>query len=211
LSRVKINRVAATKPSAETRARILETAWHQARERGVDAISMKEIAAAAGVSRQLLYFHYGNRAGLLLAMARHQDRRSGFAARVLAAQELPPLEALESLIRQWCEYIPELVPVARALEAALITGDEGGAAWQDRFGQLHSILRETIERVAGAGQLAPGWTVETAADWAWARIQPSFWDYLVRMRGWSPSDFADRMTESLLAELVSERRAARRG
>ena len=43
---------------------------------------MKDIAAAAGVSRQLVYFHYGNRAGLLTAMARHRDEASGFAQAV---------------------------------------------------------------------------------------------------------------------------------
>jgi hypothetical protein len=30
----------------------------------------------------------------------------------------------------------EILPVARALEAAVITGDEGGRAWQDRMDDL---------------------------------------------------------------------------
>jgi AcrR family transcriptional regulator len=203
LSRVKINFMASTDLSSETRSRILETAWEHVRERGVDAVSVKEIAAAAGVSRQLIYFHYGNRAGLLLAMARHQDRRSGFGHRVAAARELPPVEAFDALIRAWCEYVPQLLPVARALEAALITGDEGGAAWQDRFGELHRVFRHALERVARHGRLAPGWSVETATDWAWARAQPSQWDYLVSMRSWSPDDWVERMTRSVSGELVS--------
>jgi AcrR family transcriptional regulator len=194
--------MAMTELSAETRSRILEAAWEHVRERGVEGVSVKDVAAAAGVSRQLVYFHYGNRAGLLLAMARHQDRRSGIVDRVAAARELPPVEAFEALLRAWCAYIPELLPVARALEAALITGDEGGAAWEDRFADLHGVFREAIDRVADEGRLAPGWTVDTATDWAWARTQPSSWDYLVGMRGWSPEEWTERIIRSVLAELV---------
>jgi AcrR family transcriptional regulator len=204
--------VATTELSAETRARILETAWDHVRERGVDAVSVKEIAAAADVSRQLVYFHYGSRAGLLLAMARHQDRRSGFGHRVVATFELPPVEALEALVRAWCEYVPELLPVARALEAALITGDEGGAAWQDRFEELHQVFGHALERVECDGRLAAGWTVDSATDWIWARTQPSSWDYLVGMRGWSPEEWIDRMTRSVIDEVVkpADRAAAAR-
>src|SRR5690242_6776150 len=132
--------MATTDLSSETRARILETAWQRLREAGTSAVSVKDIAAAAGVSRQLVYFHYVNRAGLLLAMARHQDRRSGFSQRVAAARRLPPVPAFEQLVRTWCGYIPELLPVARALEAALITGDEGGAAWRVHLEDLHEAF-----------------------------------------------------------------------
>jgi AcrR family transcriptional regulator len=111
--------------SAETRARILEIAWEHGREARASAVSVKDIAAAAGVSRQLICFHYGNRAGLLVAMARHQDDRSSFCGRVAATRRLAPAAALEALLREWCAYLPELLPVARALEAALISGEDG--------------------------------------------------------------------------------------
>lgn len=194
--------MSSTELSAETRRRVLDSAWERVLEHGPKGASVKDIAAAAGVSRQLVYFHYGNRAGLLLAMARHQDRRSGFGHRVVAAAELPPVEALEALVRAWCEYVPELAPVARALEAALITGDEGGAAWRDRMGELHEVFARALERVDEAGRLAAGWTARSAADWAWARLQVRLWDYLVEMRGWAPEDYIERMTRSVVDELA---------
>ena len=67
-----------TEISAETRARILEAAWARVRDQGPSALSVKAIADAAGVSRQLVYFHYGTRAGLIVAMARHRDATGGF-------------------------------------------------------------------------------------------------------------------------------------
>jgi AcrR family transcriptional regulator len=188
-----------------TRARILDTAWTLMRERGVNAVTLAEIARAAGVSRQLVYVHFDNRAGLLVAMARHHDARSGFAARVAAARKLPPLAALERLLRSWLDYLPEILPVARALEAAAINGDEGGAAWHDRMADLHEVIRAAVERVDRDGRLAAPWTVQTATDWTWARANVSTWQQLVAERGWSPAKYAERTVRSILADLTAAR------
>ena len=151
-----------TEISAGTRERILDAAWARVRDGGAGAASVKAIAADAGVSRQLVYFHYRNRAGLLLAMARHRDRTSGFAGRVRdGGGSCRRSRRSRRCCGPGASYLPELTPVARALEAALIAGDEGGEAWTDRMGDLHAILRAAADRVAGAGRLAPGWT---AAD-----------------------------------------------
>ena len=192
-----------TQLSAETRGRLLAAAWRLAADRGPSAVTVKDVAAAAGVSRQLVYFHYQNRAGLLLAMARHQDRASGFRHRVAVTRALPPAEGLEAFLREWCGYIPDLLPVARALEAAYITGDEGGEAWLDRMSELREACRLAVEPVERAGHLATGWTTESAADWAWARIQPSAWAHLVGIRDWDPAAFTERTVTTLLAELVT--------
>lgn len=191
-----------TELSADTRARILGTAWQLIQDRGAGAVTVKEVASAAGVSRQLVYFHYQNRAGLLLAMARHRDRSSGFLRQVAAARELSPVPGFEAFLRAWCAYLAELVPVARALEAAYVTGDEGGDAWRDRMTELREACRLALERVAGEGRLAAGWTAESAADWAWARIQPSTWAHLVGMCGWDAARYTERTVGSLLAELT---------
>ena len=182
----------------DSRERILETAFQLVREQGASAVTMAGIADAAGLSRQMVYVHFRSRAGLLTAMARDHDRRSGFAARVAAARALPPAEALERLLREWLAYVPEILPVARALEAAAITGEAGGDAWRDRMDDLHAVFRAAFERV----ELAPGWTVDTATDWAWARVQPSAWAHLVGERGWDAGEFAERTTRSILGEVV---------
>jgi AcrR family transcriptional regulator len=195
--------MATTELSAETRTRLLTAAWRLATERGPSAVSVTEVAAAAGVSRQLVYFHYRNRAGLLQAMARHQDQASGFRRRVASTRALPPRQGLEAFLREWCGYLADLLPVARALEAAYITGDEGGEAWLDRMSELREACRLAVERVERAGHLAPGWTTEQGADWAWARIQPSAWAHLVGIRGWDPALFTERTVTTLLAELVA--------
>src|SRR5262245_4492288 len=184
--------MATSELSADTRSRILDAAWERVRDGGTGAVSVKDIAAAAGVSRQLVYFHYGNRAGLLTAMARHRDESSAFARAVAAGA------SLEALLRAWCDYVPEILPVARALEAALVTGDEGGEAWRARMAELRAIF----VRALATESLAPGWTVDSAADWIWARVQPSGYAHLVGERGWSHAAFRERTVESLRSELL---------
>jgi hypothetical protein len=100
--------------------------------------------------------------------------------------------------------VPEILPVARALEAALVTDDDGGSAWRDRMDELHEVLRKAVGRL----DIADGWTVDTAADWAWARIQPSTWQHLVQERGWTPQRYTERTVGSLQQELSARPAAA---
>jgi AcrR family transcriptional regulator len=171
-------------------------------ERGV-GVPVGEIAAAAGVSRQLVYVHFTSRAGLLVAMTRHQDVRSGFRERAWATRELPPAEALEALARSWCEYAAQIMPVPLELEAALIAGEDGAVAWRDRMGELHQAFRFATGRLEAVGELAAGWTADSAADWTLAQVQPSNWLHLVRERGWSEDEYVGRTVASILTQVVA--------
>ena len=172
-------------------------------ERGPSGVTIAEIATAAGVSRQLVYFHFENRSGLLVAMARHHDVRSGFTDRTREVARLPATEAFEALIAAWLAYVPEILPVAQALEAAVIAGEDGADAWHDRMGALRETFRAAVERLAAEGALRDGWTVDAAADWAWARCQPATWRHLVVDRGWSADELIRRTTVSIVAEIAN--------
>jgi hypothetical protein len=63
--------------------------------------------------------------------------------------------------------------------------------------ELHAIFRRALART----DLAPGWTVETAADWIWARVQPSAYAHLVGERGWTHADYTERTIASLMREI----------
>ena len=195
-----------TLPQRNARAHILETAWRLVGERGVQAVTVADIAAASGVSRQLVYHHFESRAGLLVAMARHHDAASGFRTRLVATRELAPVDGLETALRLWLGYVPEVLPVARALEAALIAGDEGGAAWRDRMDDIHEAFRLAVARIEEAERLAAGWTVDTAADWVYARSHVSTWQHLVADRGWPAEDYVERTVASIMAEVVASAR-----
>ena len=84
------------------------------------------------------------------------------------------MAALEALLRAWLEYVPRSSRWPTTLEAAVITDDDAADAWRDRMGELREAFRFAIERVAARRRArADGWTVDAAADWVWARCQPS--------------------------------------
>jgi AcrR family transcriptional regulator len=60
--------------AARNRARILEAAARLFAERGVEAVSMDDIAAAAGVGKGTLFRRFGDRAGLALALLEESER-----------------------------------------------------------------------------------------------------------------------------------------
>jgi AcrR family transcriptional regulator len=197
-----------------TGERILDEAERLIRERGAaHRVRVVDIAAAAGVSRQSLYLHFESRAGLLAAMTRRMDERSGFSETV-GEIVCRPGQVLEPIIRAWLAYLPEIMPVASALEAARVNDEAGAAAFQERMADVRSLFSFAVERLATEGLLAAGWTVESAADWIWARTHVTEWQHVVVERGWDPEAFVERCVASILAEIVRDdvhppRRASR--
>lgn len=190
----------------DTGTRILDVAWRLVAERGAADLTLADVGAAAGVSRQTVYLHFGSRAGLFVAMARRHDEAHGFPERIDATRALPPVESLEGHVRTWLDYVEEILPVARALEAATATGGDGGAAWLDRMERWWQCLRLAVDRVAADRRLADGWTVDTATDWLWAQVHVSRWQHLVVERGWDRERFVEQTIASLRRDLVTGRR-----
>jgi AcrR family transcriptional regulator len=193
-----------------TRERILTAAWQVARERGSVQFTLAEIASLAGVSRQALYLHFDNRANLLVEMARRVDHSSGFVSGIAATRKRAALPGFRQVLRLWYEHLTEILPVARALEAAAIAADEGAKAYHDRMQAWHDTLRIAITALADAGRLRREWTVDQAADWVWARTQPANYDYLVRQRLWPADAVIERTIRSVVAEITTTPAARRR-
>ena len=173
---------------SSSRSRVLDAAWDLVRREGAEALTMAAVARASGVSRQMVYLHFENRAGLFTAMARHHDERTGFVGQVRATFDLEPAAGLEALLRAWLAYVPVILPVARALQAAALTGADGGQAWHDRMRDLRSALRSAVERL----ELAPGWEPGDAADWLWSQVHTARWDQLVVECGGPAEVFVER-------------------
>lgn len=182
-----------TKISDETRANILEAAWSlMADQRRLDA-GMAEIAAAAGVSRQTLFLAFGNRAGVLVAMARHQDSRSDHAQqlrRIAATGADRP--ALHAFIDAWLDYLPVVYPVAIQFETGSLSDVDANAAWQDRI--FSQGVRMGLDRILGRIVASSGQQAEfdssRLADLCLTLLVPSAWRYLVVERGWTAGAFS---------------------
>lgn len=182
-----------SKISEETRATILEAAWNlMAEQRRLDA-GMAEIAAAAGVTRQTLFLAFGNRAGVLVAMARHQDTRGDHvqAMRQIAATG-SDVAALHAFVDAWLDYLPIVYPVAIQLETDSLSDADANAAWQDRiFSQgVRLGLDRILGQIAAGGGLPAGQDPSRLADVCLTLLVPSSWRFLVVERGWTAEAFA---------------------
>lgn len=190
-------------PDPQTRERLLDAAWELVDGEGAVTLTLGEVAGRAGVSRQALYLHFPNRATLLAEMARRMDRISGFRRQVTATRRLPAAEGFRALVEGWLAYVPRILRTARALEAATVTGSDGAEAYLDRMAEWREAIRIAVERLAQEGRLAPGWTVDEAADWAWAQLHPSLYSHLVHERGWPAEAVARRILGALDRELLT--------
>jgi AcrR family transcriptional regulator len=186
----------------ETRERILVATWKLMGGSKDLNVRIADIAAAAGVSRQAVYLHFGNRANLLLAAVRYRDSTSPTETIRRAAEEDAVPGALANFVRCWFEHIPRIQPVAHLLSAASQTDPEAKLAWEDRMTLLRRHCLTLAKRLAKGGLLKPEWTAKQAADWIWHRTHLDGWRHLVGERGWTAAQYGRRVIESLQRDLV---------
>lgn len=182
-----------SKPITETtKATILDAAWTLIADEARVDVSQSEIALAAGVSRQTIFYAFGSRTGLLTAMVRHKDERTDHVAGLTAHARSggDPVEAFLGYTSVWLDYLPEVYPVAILLDAAALTDPDAKAAIDDRLVQaLLGGFQRLAGRVAAAGRLRPGVAPEEVAQEIWSATHVSAWRRLVVECGWPMERF----------------------
>ena len=101
---------------------IVEAAGRLFGERGYDATRLDEIAAAAGVTKPILYRHFGSKQELYLALlARHRDDLAQFAAMFPATGT--PEQRVRAVLEAWVDYVE-----THSYAWKMIFRDSGGGA-----------------------------------------------------------------------------------
>jgi AcrR family transcriptional regulator len=109
-------------PKPERRRVIEEAASRLFAERGYAEARLDDIAAAAGVTKQLLYRHFPSKKALHLALlAKHRDEILGVLSESMSAPG-PLAERLPRVLDDWFTYVEEH-PFASALLFRDTTGD----------------------------------------------------------------------------------------
>jgi AcrR family transcriptional regulator len=134
-----------------TAARIRDEAMGLFAAHGADAVSLRTIAAAAGVSAPLIVHHYGSKAGLRAAV----DAHLGTAlAEVIGSLEDPgaltDAGGMAALLDAALAAYPNLLPYLRRV---LI---EGGDLARSLFADLHTATVSVLERLRTQGLVRPG-------------------------------------------------------
>ena len=179
--------------SGDTDSRILEAALVRLRANPVASLTMAQVAAQAGVSRQAVYLHFADRTALLTALVRHVD--GGRAAKIAAIAKAPSARAaVAAMVALGASDNPGLWPVVRIFDG-LRQGDAAvEAVWQDRQSERLGPCRAIAERFQGEGALAPHLSLDAAADLLWTLTSPLLWEELVIGRGWSAERYRRHVT-----------------
>lgn len=188
----------------ETRDRILRATWDLVPALG-PGLRVADVADRAGVSRQAVYLHFGDRGGLLLALVAWSDEMLGLgtlAGRVWAASS--GVAALDRMIEVHATYAPRIDAVARVLEVHHYQDPALAAAWRDRMNSRREAHRQIIKRIKQEDRLAAGWTIDSATDLFYALTMPSPWRELTEERGWSAQQYASRMKRLLRRALLTD-------
>lgn len=190
--------------SERTRHDILDTAWTLIARRGAD-ISLSEIAAAVGITRQSIYVHFGSRGGLLVALVRRADERADIEKKFVGALATKDAkERLEACLDVWLRFVPEIYPVARDL-IRLRHGDaEAATAWEDRMTDLRGMFSTLALSLRADHALAAHWTPARAADFMWASSSVESWGLLIQDCGWNPSKAAKSIKYALSRSLLAD-------
>ncbi len=197
-----------TAVTPDTRAKVLHTAWRLIETRGAAAVTLADIADAAGVSRQTIYLLFGSRAGLLIATTRLRDVTSPVVREMsVTARQAKSKHDFERFIQLWFEHVTVIFPIARAIEAAAASDPDARAAWQERMDALRRVIRRLIDGLADAGYLSACWTPEEATEWFWSRTHINVWSQLVADRNWPPEKVIGRVIDSLWQDLIDGNRA----
>ncbi|WP_240521976.1 TetR/AcrR family transcriptional regulator [Amycolatopsis vastitatis] len=107
--------------AARNRAAILDAAAVLFAEHGVDAVSMDQVAAAAGVGKGTLFRRFGDKAGLAAALldAREHVLQEGILhGPPPLGPGAPPVERLAAFADAYLDYLLEHLPVVRMSETA---------------------------------------------------------------------------------------------
>jgi AcrR family transcriptional regulator len=187
-----------------TRRLILEASWELMKEQGA-AIRLSDVATRAGVSRQAVYLHFGDRAGLILGLVRHMDETLGLGQslqHVFSAET--GAEALARLIALHRTFNPAIDPIAQVLAAGQYDDQALGKAWQERLEFRRSHHRQVIQRIHDDGELPKDWCPEEAGDLLFAITLPAVWRELVRNLGWTPERAEQAMARLVQRAFVDE-------
>ncbi len=134
-------------PPAERRALIIEAAGRLFAERGFDATRLDQIAAAAGVTKPILYRHFSNKTALYEALLeRHRADLRTLAA--VVPREGPLEQRVREALNTWLSYVEN-----HSYAWKLLFVDTGGGAEIQRLrsdvrAQARAVLAKLLDTLA---------------------------------------------------------------
>lgn len=188
----------------ETRRQILAAALKLFPARGVHGVSIEAVADAAGVSRGIVYHHYGSKRGLLDAMNLHLMQDAGLDRVWEAAQHENAVTGLHEFLRQNCRFHSKTASAIHIGRYLALTDADARKSFEASYVTARKLfLSGLVARLADQGHLHPEWTPEDAVEVLMVLTSAESFDSVVRYANRSLDEGAallSRMASVLLAD-----------
>ena len=184
--------------SARTRERLLGAARHLLDEHGFATVTLEDVAASAGVSRQTVYLHFGSRGGLLASLARFVDEAIApldLFERMTAAPTA--VAALDAGLDIHIHFEARVHVYARALQAIKEGDPAAQEAWNDRMMSRQDGVSIVVDRIVQEDLLADGWSRAEAIQFMCALTSVDMYDALVVQAQWSTKRYKKHLMEAV--------------
>ena len=192
-----------------TRQAILDAARRLFERDGYTATSVPTIAAEAGVALKTVYVIFETKVGLLRAVweARFGGDEEGVPvferAWYLAVSAQQDAERkLRLVAAQSLRVKTGSGALLESIRNASFTDSEIAVLWDDIERKLLDVARSIVEQLDDMGALAPGLTIEDAADILWTLNHPTVWHLTVRARGWTAERYERWLGDAFCMQLL---------
>ncbi|MFV8161445.1 TetR/AcrR family transcriptional regulator [Mycobacterium sp. 134] len=145
---------------------ILDAAIRVIAQSGVRGLRVEKLAAEAGISTALIYYHFGSRAGLIRRTLEHiNDRAARYTGQALASKD--PRAQIEQMLLLEIQGTPTVRENSIAwgeLRASAVFDGELREQLRDATQQWSADLREVITMAQDSGMADPGIDPTDAAE-----------------------------------------------
>jgi AcrR family transcriptional regulator len=184
--------------AAEHRQRILEVARRLFAEQGVEAVSMHQIAKAAGIGQGTLYRRYAHKGALCIDLLQESHERfvEEITSLLAATTTSPALERLDGVLEHMVAFLEEqgalLSPIAVANARYWLCGESGSSQHAPMNDWLREVLAGLLAEAVERGELV-SLDIPYVADAILTTLNPMFYRYQRQERGFS----AERILQGL--------------
>lgn len=187
----------------ETQRRILGVAKSLFGRRGIDKVTIADIATRAGVATSTVYAIYKSKDGILRALM----EQSLFGSSFQAAQELlsgvnDPVKLIEMTSR-----VSRAIYESEASDLGLVRHASGFSPALRKMEQeferrRYAMQEKRIQSLFKAGKARRGVTMEAARRILWMYTSRDVYRMLVHEGGWTPEQYQNWLSRTLLETLV---------
>jgi AcrR family transcriptional regulator len=151
----------------ERHRQLMDVAWRVVREEGTDALTLGRLAEQAGITKPVVYDHFGTRTGLLIALYREFDDRQTVQLQAALRTGEPTLAGRAAVIAS--AYLDCVLAQGREIPgvvAALTSSPELERVKRDCDAAFRETCRGALAPFAPAGAIAPAglWAMLGAAE-----------------------------------------------